>query len=86
LLGVVANRVEYWGQRLIARQQTIFDYLPDEIQRAGFDKNAVFRSVVRNDRNRIETAANDGLIAAAEDDGFALFQPVVAEIEKGVAR
>ena len=86
LLGVVANRAEYWGEHLIAAQQTIFNYLPEQIQRAGFSKKDVFRSVVRNNRNKIESAANDGRIAAAEDDGLPLFQSVVAEIEKGVMK
>jgi chromosome partitioning protein len=86
LLGVVANRAEFYGAKLIAAQATIFNYLPDHIERAGFDKKDVFSSVVRNNRNKIESAANDGRIAAAEDDGLALFQSVVEEIEKGVMR
>lgn len=86
LLGVVANRGEFRGEQLIAAQRTIFNYLPDQILRAGFDQKDVFRSVVRNNRSKIESAANDGRIAAAEDDGLALFQPVVAEIEKGVMK
>jgi cellulose biosynthesis protein BcsQ len=86
LLGVVANRVEFWRDQPIAAQRTIFNYLPEQIQRAGFDKSSVFRAVVRNNRNKIEGAANDGRIAAAEDDGLALFQPVLDEIEKGVMR
>jgi cellulose biosynthesis protein BcsQ len=84
LLGVVANRGEYRGEQLIAAQRTIFNYLPEQIQRAGFDKKDVFRSVVRNNRSKIESAANEGRIAAAEDEGLVLFQPVVAEIERGV--
>jgi cellulose biosynthesis protein BcsQ len=86
LLGVVANRAEYWGDQLIAAQRTIFNYLPEQIQRSGFDKKDVFRSVVRNNRSKIESAANDGRIAAADDQGLALFQPVVTEIEKGVMK
>jgi cellulose biosynthesis protein BcsQ len=86
LLGVVANRGEFRSEQLIAAQRTIFNYLPEQILRAGFDKRDVFRSVVRNNRNKIESAANEGRIAAATEDGLALFQPVVAEIEKGVMR
>jgi chromosome partitioning protein len=86
LLGVVANRAEYYGDQLIAAQRTIFNHLPDQIERSGFDKKDVFRAVVRNNRNKIESAANDGRIAAAEDDGLALFKPIIGEIEKGVAK
>ncbi len=42
-----------------------------------------FSAVVRNNRNRIEDAANHGRIAAARDDGLELFAEVVAEVEKG---
>jgi cellulose biosynthesis protein BcsQ len=86
LLGVVANRAEFYKDKLIAAQGTIFNYLPDHVERAGFNKQDVFHSVVRNNRNKIESAANEGRIAAAEDDGLTLFQPVVIEIEKGVKR
>ena len=84
LLGVVANRGELYKDQLVAQQRTIFDLnVPETIARAGFDKNSVFRSFVRNSRNKIESAANSGRIAAAEDDGLSLFESVVNEIEKG---
>jgi cellulose biosynthesis protein BcsQ len=83
LLGVVANRAEFRGENMIAAQRDIFTYLPLQMERSGFAAKDVFRSVVRHNRNKIESAANDGRIAAAEDEGLELFQPVVAEIEKG---
>jgi hypothetical protein len=39
--------------------------------------------MVRNNRAKIEDAANAGRIAAAKDDGLAVFANVVDEVEKG---
>lgn len=82
LLGVVANRAEFYAGKLISAQKTILDYLPETVKRSGFDPT-VFNAVVRNNRRQIEDAANRGCIAAATDDGFALFEEVIAEVEKG---
>jgi cellulose biosynthesis protein BcsQ len=82
LLGVVANRVEFWGSRMIAAQQTVYNYLSETVSR-GHGDSAVFRAVVRNNRAKIEDAANAGRIASAKDDGLELFSNVVDEVEKG---
>jgi cellulose biosynthesis protein BcsQ len=83
LLGVVANRVEFWGGQPIASQRTVYNYLSDTITRSGQGSSAVFRAVVRSNRARIEDAANAGRIASAKDDGLALFSEVVDEVERG---
>jgi cellulose biosynthesis protein BcsQ len=83
-LGVVANRVEFWGEQPIASQRTVYNFLPEAIKRAGCGAVSLFRAVVRNKRNHIEAAANAGRIAAAEDEGLALFADVATEVEKGV--
>ncbi len=84
LLGIVANRVELYKGKPVSAQQTIFDYLPETLKRSGFHKEAVFRSIVKNQRNLIEEATNRGQIAAFEDAGAALFEEVTIEVEKGV--
>jgi cellulose biosynthesis protein BcsQ len=83
LLGVVANRVEFWGGRVIATQQTVYNYLSETVSRAGHGGGAVFRAMVRNNRAKIEDAANAGRIAAAKDDALELFAKVVDEVEEG---
>jgi cellulose biosynthesis protein BcsQ len=84
LLGVVANRVELRGNKPISAQQTVYDYLPETLKRAGFHEQAVFRAIVKNQRSLVEAAAFEGRIAAAEDAGAELFETVTDEIEKGV--
>jgi cellulose biosynthesis protein BcsQ len=83
LLGIVANRVEFWGGRVIAAQQTVYNYLSQTVSRSGHGGSAVFRAVVRNNRAQIEDAANAGRIASAKDDGLELFSKVVDEVERG---
>ena len=85
VLGVVANRVDLYRGKPISAQQTIFDYLPETLKRAGFHEQ-VFRAIIKNQRALIEEAANQGHIAAADDDGAELFAGVTTEIEKGVMR
>ena len=84
LLGVVANRVDFYGGKPISAQQTIYTYLPETLKKSGFHANAVFHAIVRNQRALVEDAANRGKIAAAEDAGTALFADVTDEVEKGV--
>jgi cellulose biosynthesis protein BcsQ len=86
LLGVVANRVEFWREQLIAAQQTLYNYLPQTVQQAGHDGGRVLKAVVRNKRSQIEEAANQGRIAAGDDSGLEIFVPLAAEIEQGVKR
>ena len=83
LLGVVANRVDYYGGKAVNAQQTLYDYLPETVKRAGFPEQAVFRAMVKNQTSLIADASKQGKIAAAEDAGKALFEPVTIEIEKG---
>jgi hypothetical protein len=85
LLGVVANRVDLYRSKPISAQQTIFDYLPETLKRSGF-YGEVFRAIIRNQRAIIEEAANQGHIAAVDDEGAELFADVTTEIEKGVMR
>jgi cellulose biosynthesis protein BcsQ len=84
LLGVVANRVDYYGGKAVSAQQTLYDYLPETVKRAGFQDKAVFRAMVKNQTALIASASKEGRIAAGEDAGMALFEPVTIEIEKGV--
>jgi hypothetical protein len=83
LLGVVANRVEFWGSKIIAAQQTVYNYLPQTVSQFSHGRSAVFESMVRNNRAKVEDAANVGRIASAKDDGLAVFSNVVDEVEKG---
>jgi cellulose biosynthesis protein BcsQ len=83
LLGVVANRVEFWGSQIIASQRTVYNYLSETISRSGHGGSAVFHAVVRNNRAKIEDAANNGRIASAKEDGAELFSQVVEEVERG---
>lgn len=83
LLGVVANRVEFWGSKVIAAQQTVYNYLPQTVSQFSHGRSAVFEAMVRNNRAKVEDAANAGRIAAAKDDGLAVFSNVVDEVEKG---
>jgi cellulose biosynthesis protein BcsQ len=84
LLGVVANRVDFYGKKPVNAQQTIYDYLPETLNRAGFQSSAVFRAIVKNQRALVEDAANRGQIAAVESDGAEVFEGVTIEVEKGV--
>jgi cellulose biosynthesis protein BcsQ len=84
LLGVVANRVDFYGGRPIHAHQTIYDYLFETLRRSGFHEGAVFRALVKNQRALVEEAANQGRIAAADDTGAALFNDVTNEVERGV--
>jgi cellulose biosynthesis protein BcsQ len=84
LLGVVANRVDYYGGKAVSAQQTLYDYLPETVKRAGYQEEAVFRAMVKNQTALIAAASKEGRIAAGEDAGMALFEPVTIEIEKGV--
>jgi cellulose biosynthesis protein BcsQ len=86
VLGVIANRAEFYRDSLIAAQQTIYNYLPQTIERAGIASGCLFRAIVRNKRNLIEDAANHGRIAAGDDAGLALFAGVADEVEKGTAQ
>ncbi len=83
LLGVVANRVVFWGDQVIAAQRTVYNYLSQTVSRGGHGGSAVFRAMVRNNRAQIEDAANAGRIAALKDDALALFADVVDEVERG---
>jgi cellulose biosynthesis protein BcsQ len=84
VLGVVANRAEFYRDHLIAAQQTVYNYLPLTIQQAGHKPACLFRAIIGNKRNQIEDAANHGRIAAGDDAGLALFADVADEVEKGV--
>jgi cellulose biosynthesis protein BcsQ len=86
LLGVVANRVELYAGKPVSSQRTIYDYLPETLRRAGFQGEAVFQAIVKNNRSLIEGAANQGQIAASVDAGAELFAGVTTEIERGVGR
>lgn len=83
LLGVVANRVDMYAGKPVNAQQTILTYLPETLKRSGFH-GEVFHAIIKNQRSMIEEAANQGRIAAADDDGLNLFAGVTAEVEKGV--
>jgi hypothetical protein len=80
----VANRVEVRGDRLIAAQQTVYNYLPQTIKQFGYNEAHLFKAVVRNKRNQIEDAANNGRIAASDEAGLALFTDLAAEFEAGI--
>ena len=83
LLGVIANRVDLYRGKPVSNQQTIFDYLPETLKRSGFHEKAVFHAIVKNQRTLIEELANQGKIAAADDEGASLFEDVTTEVEKG---
>jgi cellulose biosynthesis protein BcsQ len=84
LLGVVANRVDFYGGKPVSSQKTVYDYLPETLTRSGFLENGVARPIIKNNRAVIEESANQGRIAAAEDVGAELFTAVTTVVEKGV--
>jgi cellulose biosynthesis protein BcsQ len=86
LLGVVANRVDFYSGKPIAVQQTIYKYLSETLKRAGYQEHHVFHAIVKNKRAVIEDSANRGAIAATEDTGLELFSDVTDEVEKGVLK
>jgi cellulose biosynthesis protein BcsQ len=86
LLGLVANRVEMRSGKLVASQGTIYSYLPETVKRSGYDREAIFKAVVRNSRAKVEEAANYGRIAALDAEGLLLFSELACEVEEGVRR
>lgn len=86
LLGVVANRVAMHKGKPIDAQGTILSYLPETVRRSGYEREAVFRAIIRNNRAKIEEAANYGCIAALDDEGLELFEDLAKEVEAGVCR
>ena len=85
LLGVVANRVDFYGPKPVSSQQAIYAYLPETLKRFGFHGDDIFHAIIKNSR-KIEEVANKGQIAATQDVGADLFAEVTSEIEKGVQR
>ena len=82
LLGAIGNRVERTEGKLSPRHQAIYDTAMDGVQRRGL-RSCPFRAVVENSVE-IEDAANDGRIAAARDEGMALFAEAADALERTV--
>lgn len=85
LIALVANRVRFHQGHLIARQQTLYESLPQALKAAGCSDTNVLRATVKED-SEIGKAADDGRIAAAADNGLALFADVTNQLDKRIWR
>jgi cellulose biosynthesis protein BcsQ len=83
LLGVVGNRARLRGDNVIVRQRGSYDGLLNGVRLSKYTRSEPFRVMVK-DSSEIGEAANEGSIAAAEEEGMELFNDLADAVESGV--